>query len=91
VEDKPAVFTQEQPEVVIQAAQYLGARVTNEKFFPRWLVNQFARDGLVEVERLINESGQPSTRVMVRVWAKDKTKSESAEVRAPLKKSPKES
>jgi hypothetical protein len=86
VEDKPAVFTQEQPEVVIQAAQYLGARVTQEKFFPRWMLNQFARDGLVEVERLI-----PSTRVMVRVWAKDKTKSESAEVRAPLKKSPKES
>jgi len=92
VSDEPKLFTQIHSSVVVRVAQYLGARVLKEPFFPRWLVNQFAQAGLIEVERPIDEkTNKPSPKATVRVWSKDKSTSESTTVHVRLPKSPKES
>jgi len=37
---------------VVLTAQYLGAKVTGDNFFPRWMVNKFYRKGLIKIKKL---------------------------------------
>lgn len=81
------LFTQTQPLIIVQTAQYLGARLLKTPFFPPWMVNQFAQNKLITVERETDKiTGKPSALATVRVWSQDKKKSEAMTVKAPLKK-----
>ena len=69
-------FTQEWPDSIVQAAQYLGARANGYAFCPRWMINRMARQGRISVRQ-----AKRKTYRKIRVISENGKRAEEAEVK----------